>query len=180
MSAVYLFIQFGIQLIGLIPMRRLRIVLGADRYIFIYFSILSGLVMSLFFYQKVGGANIWEFLLCAGILLSFLASLMLTLFLEKRSKIVTIISVVVIAGLILPRWFDTVSIYVREEYLSGFHGVDAPTYDSYIYLKDNVALGDVIAIVNHPEHVAYVSIAKVISQRDLFLSGEGVRQTYLR
>lgn len=176
MTGVYFLIQFGAQLIGLIPLAKTRRALGNDRFIFLYTSAVGGIILSLFFYQKVGGANIWEFLLPVGIILSLLTSLTLTILLERRHKIFTIVTVVILAGLILPRYTDSVKLYVQQEYLSGFHGVDTQTYNSYKFLRDQVELGDVTVIVNHPGHVAYVSIVKVLTERDLFLSGEGVRQ----
>lgn len=176
MTGVYLLIQFGVQLLGFIPLRRVVRVLGPDRSIFLYASVFSGVIISLFFYQKVGGANIWEFLLATGIILSFLTSLILTKFLEKRGRIITVVVIILVAGLILPRWVNTVKTYFKEEYLGGFHGVDQKTYDSYKVLSELAAIGEVTVIVNHPSHVEYVSVAKVLSGRDLFLSGEGVRQ----
>lgn len=176
MTGVYLLIQFGVQLVGLIPLKKTRSILGLDRFIFFYVSVIAGILLSLFFYQKVGGANIWEFLLPTGIILSFLTALTIATFLEKRSKAVTIVVLLIVAGLVLPRWIDTVRIYFHEEYGGGFHGLDNPTFDSYKYLENSVALGDTIVIVNHPGRVAYVSVAKVISGKDFFLSGEGVRQ----
>lgn len=176
MTGVYLLIQFGAQLLGLIPLSRARKILGNDRFIFLYTSACAGILLSLFFYQKVGGANIWEFLLPVGIILSLLTSLVLAVFLEKRGKAVTLFVVVLLAVLILPRWIDSVRLYAYGEYGVGFHGVDQATYNSYKAIKDHVRLDDVVVIVNHPTHVAYVSIAKVLTEKDLFLSGEGVRQ----
>jgi hypothetical protein len=176
MTGVYFLIQFGAQLIGLIPLAKTRKILGNDRFIFLYTSVCAGIVLSLFFYQKVGGANIWEFLLPAGIILSLLTSLTLSLLLEKRRGAISVLVISLVVLLVLPRWIDSIRMYANDEYLTGFHGVDQETYLSYLMIAEFVSLDDVIVIVNHPGHVAYVSVAKALTEKSLFLSGEGVRQ----
>ncbi len=175
MSGVYLVIQFGLQLVGLFPLKKLIKTLETPHIIFLYAIISSGIILSLFFYQTVGGANIWEFLLPVSVVLSIAAALNLTFILEKRRKFVQIILTLLIVVFILPRWIITVTEYVRVEYLSGFKGINEQELESYIFISNTVSDNEVILIVNQP-HVSYSSKAKAVSGKQFYLSGEGVRQ----
>ncbi|MBU2632558.1 hypothetical protein KKG52_02470, partial [Patescibacteria group bacterium] len=75
MSIGYLLIQFGVKFFGVIPLRKTVKIIGLDLYVFFYSSLIFSFILGLFFFQKIGGANIWEFFLFSSLMLSILASL---------------------------------------------------------------------------------------------------------
>ncbi len=176
MSLVYLAIQFGIQLIGLFPSKRLVKTLSFERAIPLYIIIISGMILGLFFYQKIGGANVWEFFLPAIIILSLLTSLTIALLLEKAHTIIKVIVVCLIVIIIIPRWFLTVTFTFSNEYLYPFHGISNDENASYQYLHNAVSKDAVTLFADDNHNVAYVSYAKMLSGAQLYWSGEGVRQ----
>lgn len=176
MSVVYLVVQFGIQLLGLFPWRRSLQVLSAARALPLYTIIISGMILAFFFYQTVGGANIWEFLLPAGFILSLFTALILTLLLKKTPMVVKVVVLSIVILFVIPRWGITVAEEFKNEYLSGFHGITNEEYTSYEYLKNNVTDDARVMVVNHQSPVILVSYIKMFSGVPLYLSGEGTRQ----
>ncbi|MGH7203670.1 MAG: hypothetical protein ACREHC_04475, partial [Candidatus Levyibacteriota bacterium] len=104
MSVLYFFVQFGIQLIGLFPNKKIITTLSFEKALPFYTIVITGIFLGLFFYQKVGGANIWEFFLPVGIVLSLLAALNITLFLEDKNKNLRILIIIAIIIFVIPRW----------------------------------------------------------------------------
>ncbi len=177
MSGIYLFVQFGLQLIGLIPWKKTLQILSLYRTIPLYMIVISGFILGLFFYQTVGGANIWEFLLPAGFILSLLTALTITTILNGKNKIVRLFVIAIIIIFVIPRWGATAYEDLHKEFLSGFHGISNEEYASYAYLEKNVPKNTIVMVVNHAGHVDLVSHIKIFSGVQLYLSGEGTRQT---
>ena len=176
MSVFYLIAQFGLQLVGLLPLRRVCVVLSSDKTLTFYAIIFFGTALTLFFYQTVGGANIWEFLLPVGFFLSLLSALTVTKLLENKNRLVVFIVISIIVIIVIPRWMVTVYENIKSEYLSGFHGISTKEYVAYEYLRHNVKPGEIVLIANHPYRVQLVSYVKIFSRAQLYLSGEGTRQ----
>lgn len=175
MSVVYFISQFGLQLIGFFPYKHVRRILTYEKLIPLYVIAVSGFVLGTQFYQKVGGANIWEFFLPSGIILSILAALLLAVFFEKKNRYLRIIVFVLIFVIVIPRWFSTGIENFKGEYLSGFHGITNAEYASYMYLKNNVHPSEVVLAIN-TRYTTASPIAKVLTGQNFYLSGEGVRQ----
>lgn len=176
MSLFYIVIQFGILLLGIIPFKKSLYVLQFNRVIFLYVSIIAAILLGLLFYQKVGGANIWEFFLATFPILGIIAALHITLFLEKKNLISKVVITAIIVLFTMPRWFLTVSEYIQQEYTKSFHGIGNAEYASYQFLKNNTSSTSVVFIFDQKKYIAYASIASVLTDRQLFFSGEGVRQ----
>ena len=97
--------------------------------------------------------------------------------LENRKNILRVVIIITIILFVIPRWLITVNANFKEEYLSGFHGVKNNEYASYAYLEQNTLKDDIVMVVSHPEREGLVSVAKMLSGSNLYLSGEGARQT---
>ena len=74
-TLLYLIVQFGIKFFGFFPSKKAVKILGSDLFVLFYSILISSLILSLFFYQKVGGGNIWQFLLPLSLMLTIFASL---------------------------------------------------------------------------------------------------------
>jgi len=176
MSLIYLLTQLGVLFIGLIPIKKSLFLLKAEITIFLYSVVGTGIILALFFYQKVGGANIWEFLLPVIIVLCFLAALNLTILIENKNKFLTLICISLVLILVLPRWIYTVKVNTKNELFTDFHGVRTNELESYSYIKNNVLDEDVILVMSDTEYLSYSSKTKMITGKQFYLSGKGVRQ----
>lgn len=174
MSGLYLLIQFGLLLLGLIPLPITVKKLGFANSFFLYGGVLSAFILGLFFYQTVGGANIWEFFVAAFPLVGLMFAFLITVVLEKRSKILQNIVISLIAIMVIPQWFISVNTYISEAFLSGFHGVTNDQISSFSYLN-NTSINSLIFLANQPVY-SYASITNLFVDRSLYLSGNGVRQ----
>jgi hypothetical protein len=176
MSIGYLLAQFGVKLFGLIPLRRTIKTTGLGLYIFLYSTVLASLTLTLFFYQKVGGANIWEFLFPTSLVLAILVALNISLLLSKFNKIIMLVIVGIIIIITIPRWIYSVNLYLQVNYLSGFHGVSSMELKSYEYIKDNTPKDSNVLLIGQAYAVSFSSIGSVFTERNLFLGGTGVSQ----
>lgn len=176
MSAVYLFVQFGIKLFGFFPLRRTIKTVGLDFYIFLYSSLLTSLVLGLFFYQKVGGANIWEFFMVTSFILAIITSLSLSLYLSGVSKAIAYVLIILIVLFTIPRWINSTLRYFHDDYLLGFHGVPKQELQVYDYLKLKTPENSLVLFADQPNYTYYASVVSILSERNLFLSGMGVGQ----
>lgn len=174
MSAFYFLVQFGIKMFGIYPLRKTRKILGADLLLLLYGSLIASLVLGLFFYQKVGGANIYEFFLTSIILLAILVALNITVLLEKLNKYLVIFLTILIIVISIPKWVFAVQGYLNDVFFTGFHGVTKEEMEAFTYLKDTSEKDSLVLIVNHDRFQHYASLASVLMNRPLFFSGTGV------
>lgn len=176
MSMVYFFIQFGLKLIGLIPLKRAANKIGLHFYIFFYSILSASIILGLFFYQKVGGANILEFFITASLILSILSSLYLSLILNKLNKTVKIFLILLIIFLVIPRWVDSTVNNIYSSFSSKFSGIPNDELQAYYYLKNNTTQNSLILLMNPNDYIINSSETSLISQRQLFYAGTGVAQ----
>jgi hypothetical protein len=175
MTLIYFVVQFGIKLFGFFALRKTIKTFGFDLSIFLYSVFVPSLILGLFFYQKIGGANIWEFFMPISIVLSIIISLNLALYLPKN-KIIKGILILAIVVIVIPRWFYSINVALNADYFSGFHGISNSELSTYNFLKNKTPENSLLLLLGEKNYVVYSSIANVLSERNLFLSGEGVSQ----
>lgn len=175
MSGVYFLIQYGLLLLGFIPFQLMRKKFGGILF-FLYPAIITSIVMGLLFYQKVGGANIWEFFLAGVPFLCLLLAINITNLLENKRSLVQISLLTLITVLIIPQWVISLKQDISTEFFQPFHGISHAELASYTFLENNTPTSSVVLILGQQKYVAYASLSSILSHRDLYLSGEGVRQ----
>lgn len=175
MSGVYFFIQFGLLLIGIIPSKQTISHYG-KLLIFMYPTILVSILMGLLFYQKVGGANIWEFFLAGVPFLELLAAANIVFLIENKQKFVQFVVIGLVVIFIVPQWLISITGYINDEYFKGFHGLSTSEVASFDYIAKSTPVNSTILVLGQQKYVAYASVASIFMQRDLYLSGHGVRQ----
>lgn len=175
MSGLYLVIQFGLQLLGLIPFPWMIKKLSFEKSFFLYAGILSSFFLGLFFYQTVGGANIWEFFLASAPFLSLLTALSLTLLLQNKQKLLQGITLGVVVLVVIPQWLMSMQGYFQQEYQMGFHGVSSAQATSFRYIATKTPTNSVVLTENQPAY-SYASAANLFMNRDTYFAGNGVRQ----
>lgn len=173
-TAVFLIVQYGIKLFAFAPLNRTVQKLGKDFYFFLYSIILSSFILGLFFFQKVGGSNIWEFFLASSPILSILVSLNLALYFPKKKILVGLLILFLIMFGSL-RWIVSEYGYIKDDYFSGFHGLSNSQLAVYNYIKNETPISSKVLFLNEP-FVLYTSLGNVVSQRNSYYSGPGVSQ----
>jgi hypothetical protein len=175
-SSLYLFAQFGIKVFGFFPLRKSLKILGIDFFVLLYSILLSSLIMGMFFYQRVGGGNIWQFLLPVSLILTVFISLNLTIIFSKLSKIVITILIILITLFTIPSWVNLAVGVFYADYSSSFHGISNAELESYNFLKNHTSKDSELLIIDQPSlgGCPIASIAKVLTERRLFFSGTGV------
>jgi hypothetical protein len=176
MTAIYLFAQFGIKLLGFIPLKKTLKILGTDFSVLLHSILIPSLMVSMFFYQKVGGGNIWQFLLPVSVVLTIIASLNLSIILANFNKITKITIIVLIIVFTIPTWINFVTYFFHADYLSSFHGIAKAELDQYNFIKNNSPENSTLLLVDQPSYstCTAASVAKILTQRKLFFSGIGV------
>jgi len=176
MAVIYLFAQFGVKLLGFIPLKRTLRILGTDFFVLLYSILIPSLAVSMFFYQKVGGGNIWQFLFPVSLILTILTSLNLSVIILKLNKIIIALLITLMFIFIIPSWINFVGHIFNVDYLSPFHGVSKSELDSYNFIRNNSSKKSLLLLVNQSGYNACnaVSVAKILTQRNLFFSGTGV------
>jgi hypothetical protein len=175
MTVVYLTAQFGIKILGLVPLKKTMATLGNNYFLFLEAIVGGAFVMGLFFYQKVGGANIWEFFMSASPVLAIIVSLNIALYLSK-SRVVVYAAMLFIIVFAMPRWVDSAGRYLQTDYLSGFHGISNSELASYDYIEENTPKEANILFTDGRKAYPASSLVSILTQRNLFLSGTGVSQ----
>jgi len=177
MSFGYLFVQLGVKLAGIIPFKRTIRLMGVSFSILLYSVLFSSIILGLFFYQKLGGPNIWEFFLTGSLILTITVSLNISLYLANAKKQIVIVLILAIIIFIIPRWVNSIFSYLKLDYFSGFHGISRTELESYGYLKNNTPKDSLVAVVNQEKYIYLSSIVSVLSERNLFFSGAGEDQS---
>ncbi len=175
MSCIYLIVQFGILLLGLIPNFKKIKILTIGPSLFLYSTVICAFIFGLFFYQTVGGANIWEFFLIALPVLSILTALGFSLFLDKKPLFIKLPVIIFLVAVIVPQWFISVNKYINEEFFSGFQGISKLQANSYNFLNSKVPKNSLVMLAG-PDFDSYTDIANLFVERDIYFSGNGVRQ----
>ncbi|HUD43918.1 MAG TPA: hypothetical protein VMR41_00035 [Patescibacteria group bacterium] len=176
MTTIYILVMFGIKVFGFVIFKRVIRKVGTPFFILLYSVLFISTVLGLFFYQKVGGANIWEFFMTGSLILAIITSLNLSLFLSQMGRRVVTVIIAIIIIFTIPRWINSVGMYIYDDYFSGFHGVSTSELTAYTFLKDNTPENSTILLIGKNDFLPFSSLASVLSERNLFFSGTGVSQ----
>lgn len=175
-TGIYLVVQFGFKVLGFIPLRRTIKIIGLDFFVLLYSILFFSLFVSMFFYQKVGGGNIWQFLLPVSLMLCILASLNLSLIFSKLNKFIVGILITFIIIFTIPSWVNFTSFFFYTDYLSDFHGIPTSELNSYNFIKSNSSKNSLLLLIGDTSYSNCLAApaAKPLTERELFFSGTGV------
>jgi hypothetical protein len=174
-TIVYLIAQFGIKTLGFIPFKRSIKILGFDFLILLYSILIPSTLISLFFYQKVGGGNIYQFLYPVSIVLTIVSSINLTMIVSKLNKYIFGLIIILIIGFTIPSWIYFTSYFVKHDYFSSFHGISSAELNLYDFLKNSSPQNSMILLVDRPSYndCPASSLTGILIGRKLFYSGTG-------
>lgn len=110
-------------------------------------------------------------------MLTIFVSLNLSLILSKLSKAIAAVAIILIVIFTIPSWINFVNNFIYFDYLSPFHGVTAAELKSYDFLRDNLPKDSMVLLIDQPSYNSCpASLAKVLTERNLFFSGPGASQ----
>lgn len=175
MTIVYLFAQLGIKLLGIFPFKKMRKVLGSEKSIFMYGTSIAGIVLGTFFYQYAGTANIFNFFIAGGLMLTFLAALQITLFLERQPLWLKVLVILLIIAFVIPRFIYGSITNIQNEFINPTKYLSNEEVTSYAFLKNQPAESMVIAIhSNGYDYDIDTPIISLMTNQYMFLSGKGI------
>lgn len=176
MMFLFLLAQFGIKNIGWFLAKGLLKQLGLPFYIFLYVSMISGVVLGTFFYQKSGGGNIFNFFLASSLLLSIPAVFILGKLLNISLQI-RIIFVILLLTVTIPRWMyrNQSFLYYFKQTSPIIHIDELKAMDS---IRSNTSPKEVILVFNDGNWDSEYPYVGVFTQRDMYLSGQGILKSH--
>lgn len=171
-ALIYLFCSFGTKLIGLIQSKQSLKLLPLELNIFLIPSLLVSLFLGLFFLQKTGGANTFNFLASVFIIGSVYTALACFYWLPKLNPWIKYGVIVLIVLITIPRAYFTSEINyvnaIQKPLLLSNDELDALLYLQKNTPSESLILTDRrIALNLNEPYVGY------LSNRPLFLAGEG-------
>lgn len=174
MSAIYFIVQFGTKLLGLVPFKETLKILQKEKAIFIYSAMILTTLFGLFFNQKAHASDSFNFFVSGSFFLTILASLNLTLLLRNKTKYITLLIILLVVGLNLPRWIYETNNSYKIVNTPKFYGITNDEIKSYNYLSNNTPKESLILVLNKGYFDGTTAIVNLFSNRNMFLSGQGV------
>ncbi len=170
MSLLFIFAQFGVKLVGVIQTKKTLNILGTEKFIFLLTTTLVPLILGLFFYEKSGGANVFNFFITSTLFLSVFASLTIASIREKKMFILVVLIVVLLS---IPRWFVRTVATIRRDYNGSFSGISNSELSSYGYFL-STPKESIILVDNRTSFDSLSPSVSVLSRRNTFLSGQAI------
>lgn len=173
MSVVYFFAQFGIRLIGLIPYKKMLLLLDSEKKIFIYGAMFLSFFVGLFFNQVANPSESYNFLIAGSFFLTVLTALSLSEFLSNKKLYIKIVIILVVAIITLPRFVYVQIKYVPKLLNGGFYGISNEEFETYNFLK-NVDQKSLILVLNENNFDMHSPLVNTLTNKNMFLSGQRV------
>jgi hypothetical protein len=170
MSAIFLFAQFGVKLVGVIQTKKTFQMLGIERFIFLLTAVIIPLVLGLFFYQNSGGSNVFNFFITSALFLSIFASLTIASIKSVKLFIPIVLLVVLVS---IPRWIVRTEGTIARDYQGGFAGISNEELATYKYFS-STPKESMILVDNRNSFDSLSPAVSVYSQRNTFLSGQWI------
>ena len=101
---IFLLAQFGIRNLGWAGLRPFVGIAGITVSIFFFGAIATLLILGTFFYQPIGGADIFNFYLAAGLFLTILTAFAFDTVWKKKFALTRLLLVILLITTTVPRW----------------------------------------------------------------------------
>lgn len=174
-TLVYIFITFGTKLIGFFQTKKSMKLFPFDLNIFLISGFTASFILGMFFWQKTGGPNTFNFLVTILILIPFYCALAAYYFISKMNNRFAIMATTILILLTIPR----IVFFTRDVFkkLSLTEMITIKEQEALKYLKektpkDSIYLADPYDDVGLTHYSEYVSpYIPYMTQRLSFLSG---------
>ncbi len=164
--------QLGLKNLGWFPVKEMLIKLGTPLSIFLYASLLSLLILGTFFYQPIGGADIFNFYLAAGRILALFAAFNIAWIIQKVPRLIKIAIIIAILTTTLPRW-----VYKVDSFVHLFNRgplITSAELDAFSFIQKNTDKDVVMLVANKGQWDSRHPYVTAFTYRDTFLSGQNI------
>lgn len=168
---LYLISTFGTKIFGIFQNKKTLSYVPKEINLFLLFAIFSSNIIGLFFWQKNGGPNTFNFIANSFIVLSFYAALSCFYFTDKLKKPIKYVFIFIVIALTIPRYFQIWAWNYDQQ--KHYELIDNYQLQTYNYIKNNT---DPKSVVLASRNIGSDSIGPYINyltDRSAYLAGEG-------
>jgi hypothetical protein len=169
----FLFIvgTFGIKLIGLVQSRKSLAVLPKDFHILVIPGIIVSFIIGCFFWQTSGGPNTFNFLVSIFIIGSIYVALSLSHFLSSRRRYISIILILLVLVLTLPRSIQQTYKNILSIQMQGNILIDNSQHEALSRLR-SIKTDKLILVDQSFAGDAQAPYVTFMADKNMFLSGQ--------
>ncbi len=176
--SLYFFAIFGTKLIGLIQTKKSLSLIPREINIFLLSGIITSLIAGLFFEQKTGGSNTFNFVASVFIIGSIYTALTCFYFLQKLNKQVKYVLIIIIVILTASR--------VGYQFISNTHSVfKNPSFfnnnriEAFNFIKKNTDIKSLVLVdKNYFGLSALTPYISFFTNRPMYLSGDRILRSH--
>lgn len=176
--SLYFFVIFGTKLIGFIQTKKSLSLIPKEINIFLLAGIITSLIAGLFFEQKTGGSNTFNFVVSVFIIGSVYTALTCFYFLQKFNKKIKYFLIIIIILLTIPRvgyqFISNLSLVFNNPPVLGNYQIDA-----FNFIKEN-SKNDSLVLMDKNYFLLSASTPYVsfFTNRPMYLSGEVILRSH--
>ncbi len=175
MLVIFLFAEFGIRTLGLLPTKQMLRDMGIPLSLFLYASLIAAFILGTFFYQPFGGSDIFNFYLTGSLILSIFASFILGKLLEKKILFFKICFLSILLVVSVPRWiYKNRSIEYYFSLNTNKPVISSSELSAMEFVRKNTNKEDIILVFNQGQWDSLFPYVSIFTQRDMYLSGQGI------
>ncbi len=174
---IFLLAQFGIRNLGWIGLRPFVHRVGTPVSIFFFGAITTFLVLGTFFYQPIGGADIFNFYLAAGLFLTILTALTFDTLWHKKVPLARLLLVILLVGSTLPRWMYKIgsfTVLLKERISHHTPLLDPKEQEAFRFIETSTPKNSILLVANAGYADSMYPLVSAFTNRDTFLSGMGI------
>lgn len=176
--SLYFFAIFGTKLIGFIQTKKSLSLIPREINIFLISGILTSLIAGLFFEQKTGGSNTFNFVVSAFIIGSIYTALTCFYFLQKFNKKTKYFLIIIIVLLTIPRagyqLMTNMRVVFENKLILENSKIEAFSFINKNTNKDSLVLVD----GNYFGLGASTPYISFFTNRPMYLTGEGILRSH--
>ncbi|RJQ37724.1 hypothetical protein C4559_03245 [Candidatus Microgenomates bacterium] len=175
MLVIFLVSQFGIRVLGFLPLKRVFYNFGFALTLFLYSSIIISILFGTLFIQPIAYADIFNIYLTASLLLSILAAFVIGSLFSNKNIFLKIVVVVIILFVTVPRWiYKTQTFATYFNFSSVSPVISSKELQAMEFLRTNSSKGDVVLVFNLGQWDSMFPYVSTFTKKDMFLSGKSI------
>lgn len=170
MLLFYAVSQFGIRILGFIPLRKSIQVLSFPLWLVLYGGALFAFAFGALFIQPVASADIFNSFLAGSFFLAILASVSINNWIGKKRLWVQLLFILILISLTVPRWFYKSS--TVRAYSQSTNPIIASKEIEGLHYLGNQSDKEVVLVLNKGQWDSHYSYVSILAKTNTFLSGQ--------
>lgn len=167
---------FGTKILAFLQSPKSSLRMGGGLLVFLLSGIFVSLFIGLFFLQKTGGSNTFNFIVSAWFFLSIFAALALE-YLQKKFSL-GFIFIIIILLLTVPRVSMNTYLNIVEYKKFDYRFVTNQELSAFKFIRDNTSDKALISVDPDNGFDRYTPYFSVFTQRPMYLSGEHILESH--